>query len=181
MIDYSWFVTIIVNKLSKLNYLHFFLALREHMNLSYHIGNKQSIASKVNFLKMSNQKSFQFRFHEVWSVNILNLRAETIWSQPCPASAAGMPTLIVVFKPFHSNGKREFKYQHCYLIWSQKFLVVILIIILREGCRGKTRIFYGLLPYQGGGAPCIRIGVQEDIFVFDHILHFDQYPRLQLG
>ena len=27
--------------------------------------------------------------------------------------------------------------------------------------------------------PCIRIGVQGDIFVFDHILHFDQYPRVQ--
>ena len=36
---------------------------------------------------------------------------------------------------------------------------------------------YGISP----PAPCIRIGVQEDIFVFDHILHFDQYPRVQLG
>ena len=33
----------------------------------------------------------------------------------------------------------------------------------------------------GGGAQCLIIGGQEDIFVFDHILHFDQYPRVQLG
>ena len=33
----------------------------------------------------------------------------------------------------------------------------------------------------GGGAQCIRIGVQEDNFVFDHILQFSQYTRVQLG
>jgi len=32
-----------------------------------------------------------------------------------------------------------------------------------------------------GGAQWLRIGVQEDIFVFDHIPHFDQYKMLQLG
>ena len=26
----------------------------------------------------------------------------------------------------------------------------------------------------GGGAPCIRIGVQEDNFVFDHFLQFSE-------
>ena len=30
-------------------------------------------------------------------------------------------------------------------------------------------------------AQCLRIGVQEDIFVFDQILHFYQYIRVQLG
>ena len=32
-----------------------------------------------------------------------------------------------------------------------------------------------------GGAQCLRIGVQEVIFVFDHILHFSHYTRVQLG
>ena len=27
----------------------------------------------------------------------------------------------------------------------------------------------------------LRTGVHEDIFVFDHILHFSDYPMIQLG
>ena len=33
----------------------------------------------------------------------------------------------------------------------------------------------------GGGAQCLRIGVVKHNFVFDHILHFYQYPTVQLG
>ena len=33
----------------------------------------------------------------------------------------------------------------------------------------------------GGGAPCIRIGVMKDNFVFDHFLHFYDYKNVQLG
>ena len=33
----------------------------------------------------------------------------------------------------------------------------------------------------GGGALCLRIGVQEDIFVSDHIQAFGKQKNLQLG
>ena len=33
----------------------------------------------------------------------------------------------------------------------------------------------------GGYSPCIRSGVQEDIFIFDHILQFSEYKNVQLG
>ena len=38
-----------------------------------------------------------------------------------------------------------------------------------------------LPPSDPGCAPCIRIGVQEDNFVFDHFLQFSEYKNVQLG
>ena len=34
---------------------------------------------------------------------------------------------------------------------------------------------------QEGVAQWLRIEVHKDIFVFDHILHFPEYTRVQLG
>ena len=38
-----------------------------------------------------------------------------------------------------------------------------------------------ILEVYGPVAPCIRIGVQEDNFVFVHILQFSEYKYVQLG
>ena len=66
---------------------------------------------------------------------------------------------------------------------------------------GKTMFFFGkrgmgggggVAPIQkvcckkvsetrAGGAPCIRIGVMKDNFVFDHFLHVSDYKNAQLG
>ena len=35
--------------------------------------------------------------------------------------------------------------------------------------------------FMWGTTPCIRIGVQEDNFVFDHFFHFHQYTKVQSG
>ena len=43
------------------------------------------------------------------------------------------------------------------------------------------RVKAGIGPNKGGGAQWLRIGVHEDIFVFDHILHFSCFPLVQLG
>ena len=36
-------------------------------------------------------------------------------------------------------------------------------------------------PEVSPGPQWLRIEVHEDIFVFDHILHFSEYTRVQLG
>ena len=51
----------------------------------------------------------------------------------------------------------------------------------KGGRQKKTSIFYFRSKKGGGAAQCLRIGVQEDIFVSDHIQAFGKQKNLQLG
>ena len=51
----------------------------------------------------------------------------------------------------------------------------------KGGRQKEPCIFYFRSKKGGGAAQCLRIGVQEDIFVSDHIQAFGKQNNLQLG
>ena len=55
--------------------------------------------------------------------------------------------------------------------------------LAEKGMAFKLSLAYGAFIFNmdTSAARCLRIGEHKDNFVFDHILHFSEYTRVQLG